>query len=62
MNWGMGIVLAVVAFFCLLAIYFFMKGYRNGMAVRTFKLLGHVPYVKRWAHRFLEEKKNRWRR
>lgn len=57
MNWGMGIVLAVVAFFCLLAIYFFMKGYRNGMAVRTFKLLGHVPYVKRWAHRFLTEKK-----
>ena len=27
------------------------------MAVRTFKLLGHVPYVKRWAHRFLTEKK-----
>ena len=57
MNWGLGIMLAVVAFVCLLAIYFFMKGYRNGMAVRTFKLLCHVPYVKRWASRFLTEKK-----
>ena len=57
MNWGLGIMLAVVAFVCLLAIYFFMKGYRNGMAVRTFKLLCHVPYVKRWASRFLTEKR-----
>lgn len=60
MNWGLGIMLAVVVFVCLLAIYFFMKGYRNGMAVRTFKLLCHVPYVKRWASRFLTEKKNHW--
>ena len=49
--------LSVVAFFCLLAIYFFMKGYRNGMAVRTFKLLCRLPYVKRWASRFLTEKR-----
>ena len=56
-NWGMGIMLSVVAFFCLLAIYFFMKGYRNGMAVRTFKLLCRLPYVKRWASRFLTEKR-----
>ena len=53
----MGIMLSVVAFFCLLAIYFFMKGYRNGMAVRTFKLLCRLPYVKRWASRFLTEKR-----
>ena len=35
LNAGMAIVLAVVGFCCLVAIYFFMKGYRNGMAVRT---------------------------
>ena len=34
-----------------------MKGYRNGMAVRTFKLLCRLPYVKRWASRFLTEKR-----
>ena len=44
LNAGMAIVLAVVGFCCLVAIYFFMKGYRNGMAVRTLKLLGHLPF------------------
>lgn len=57
MNWGMGIVLSVVVAACLLAVYFFMKGYRNGMAVRTLNLLGHVPFVKKWAQRFAVEKK-----
>ena len=57
MNWGMGIVLSVVVAACLLAVYFFMKGYRNGMAVRTLNLLGHLPFVKKWAQRFAVEKK-----
>ena len=57
MNWGMGIVLSVVVAACLLAIYFFVKGYRNGMAVRSLRILGHVPLVKKWAQRFAVEKK-----
>lgn len=57
MNWGMGIVLSVVLAACLLAIYFFVKGYRNGMAVRSLRILGHVPFVKKWAQRFAVEKK-----
>lgn len=51
------IVFALVGFFCSLAIYFFMKGYKNGMAVRTLRLLGHVPFIKKWARRFAEEKR-----
>ncbi len=54
----MGIVLAVVGCFCLLAIYFFMKGYQHGMAVRTLQLLRHIPYVKKWAGRFSENKRD----
>lgn len=57
LNAGMAIVLAVVVFCCLVAIYFFMKGYRNGMAVRTLKLLGHLPFVRKWVRRFLTEKR-----
>lgn len=57
LNWGMGIVLSVVVAACLLAIYFFVKGYRNGMAVRSLRILGHVPFVKKWAQRFAVEKK-----
>lgn len=58
LNLGMGIVLAVVGVCCLLAIYFFMKGYKNGMAVRTIRLLCHVPFAKKWANRFLVERKD----
>ena len=50
------IVFGLVGFFCSLAIYFFMKGYKNGMAVRTLRLLGYVPFAKKWARRFAEEK------
>lgn len=58
LNLGMGIVLAVVGVCCLLAIYFFMKGYKNGMAVRTIRLLCHVPFARKWANRFLVERKD----
>ncbi len=56
-DFWMGIMLTVIGCFCLLAIYFFMKGYKNGMAVRAIGLLCHIPYVKRWAKRFLENKR-----
>lgn len=56
-NFAMGIMLGVVGFFCLTAVYFFMKGYKNGMAVKTLRLLTHIPYVKKWAVKFLSEKK-----
>lgn len=52
----LGIVFGVVGVVLLLAIYFFMKGYKNGMAVRTLRLLTHVPFIKKWAKRFSEEK------
>ena len=52
----LAVIFGLVGFFCSLAIYFFMKGYKNGMAVRTLRLLGHVPFAKKWARRFAEEK------
>ncbi len=56
-NTFMASVLTAVGFCCMVAIYFFMKGYKNGMAVRTLRLLGHVPFVKGWARRFSENKR-----
>jgi uncharacterized membrane protein YbhN (UPF0104 family) len=54
LDWGLGILLGVIAAVCLLVIYFFMKGYRNGLVVKAFRLLFHIPYVKRWSARFYE--------
>ena len=56
-TWEMGVMLTIIGASCLLAIYFFMKGYKNGMALRTLKLLCHVPFVKGWARRFVERQR-----
>lgn len=54
-GWGVGLLLGVIASVSLLVIYFFMKGYRHGLVVKTFSLLSRIPYVNRWASRFYEK-------
>lgn len=56
-DWTMGILMGVIGGLCVLAIYFFMKGYKNGMAVKALKLCGKIPFIKKWAVRFFENKK-----
>lgn len=53
----MGIMLAAVTAFCLLAIWFFLKGYKKGIATRCMNLLSHFPMIKRWAQGFFENHK-----
>ncbi len=55
-DFAMAILLAAITAFCVAAIYFFLKGYRNGMAVKTLRLLCHWPFVGAWARRFSNEK------
>lgn len=50
----MGIMLSVVGAFCALCIWFFLSGYRRGLAVRGMKLLGVIPGVRKWAHKFID--------
>ena len=56
-NVPMGLLLAAVATFCLTAIWFFLKGYKKGIAVSGMRLLSHIPFVKKWAARFFENHK-----
>ncbi|MBQ9637664.1 MAG: flippase-like domain-containing protein [Prevotella sp.] len=53
-NVFMATLLTVTGAFCVLGLWFFMIGYRKGLAVRVMKLLRHIPFVKRWACRFVE--------
>lgn len=55
---SMGIMLGVIAAFCMLAIYFFVRGYKTGMAQKGIRLLTHIPFVKNWARRFEQEKQD----
>ena len=56
-NVAMGILLAVTTCFCLTGIWFFMTGYKKGLAVRVMNLLSHLPFVKGWAMRFVEKRR-----
>ena len=56
LNTAVAVILALTGAFCSLAIYFFFKGYRNGMAVRTLTVLQHIPFIRKWARRFASEK------
>lgn len=48
------VLMSVMAVVCLSAIWFFLKGYKKGLAVATMNLLRHLPLVKRWAEPFVE--------
>jgi len=50
-----GIMLVSVFIFCALGIWFFIIGYRKGLAVRMMNLLSHVPGIKRRVSAFIEK-------
>ncbi len=50
----MWVLLPVIAGFCLLAIWFFFKGYKYGFTVWLMRILSRFPLVKRWAQPFVE--------
>lgn len=56
-SFGMLVLLSAAAAFCALGIYFFVKGYRNGLAMKTLRILGRLPFVGRRLRRFSHEKR-----
>ena len=52
---AIAVVLALTTAFCLLGIWFFMRGYRKGLAMRLARWLSHLPLVGKWAKRMIEE-------
>lgn len=54
LHFWVGVMLAAATAFCLLGIWFFIVGYRKGLANRCMNLLRHLPFVKRWAQPFVE--------
>lgn len=39
---------AIFALVCVVVVYFFYKGYRNGMVVKAFSIFSRVPIARRW--------------
>ena len=57
LNVFIGSLLAAAGTFCSLGVWFFLKGYRDGMAVRLMRFVRHIPGLKRWARGFIEKHK-----
>ena len=60
-NTTTGIILAFTTVFCVLGLWFFMMGYKKGLAVRLVRWLGHLPWLGRWARRMAEEQGDKLR-
>lgn len=50
----MAFLLLSVATSCLLAIWFFLKGYKKGIAMRCMNVLKRFPMIRKWAGPFIE--------
>lgn len=50
-NPAIGITLAIIVVFCLLAFYLFSKGYRNGLVKYVLGVISHIPGLRKWTLR-----------
>lgn len=59
MTYFMALTLTVISLACLAAIWFFIKGYKKGIAVTGMNILSHFPVLKRWAQPFFERNREK---
>lgn len=52
---AMAIILGLILVFCTFFAILFIKGYKNGMAVAFMKIVGKIPFLKKYAIRFTEK-------
>ena len=53
LNAFLATILGLATVFCVLGLWFFIVGYRKGLAVRAMNLLRHLPLIQRWAAPFV---------
>ena len=53
------IILPLITVICVIAIWFFIKGYKKGIARTGMNILRHIPLLKRWAGPFFERNREK---
>lgn len=56
MSAGMAVFMVLCTVFCALGIYFFLKGYKDGLAMKALRGLAHIPGLGKRLHRFIDAK------
>ena len=56
LTWG---ILPIITAVCLLAIWFFIRGYKKGIAMTGMNILSHILLLKRWAQPFIERNREK---
>ena len=54
MTWPVATLLLLITLFCLAGVYFFLVGYRDGLAMRALRFFGHLPFIGRRIRRLME--------
>lgn len=62
MTPAMTVLMLLCSLFCAAGIYFFMKGYRNGLAMKGLRWFSKLPFLRRPLLRFMDEKEDAIRR
>lgn len=57
-NLFMSSLLTLIGVCCLAAIWFFLTGYKKGLAVRAMNIVRHIPFLKKWAEPFVAKHRN----
>lgn len=52
-------ILPTMTVICITVIWFFIRGYKRGIAVTGMNILSHFPMIKRWAQPFVERNKEK---
>ena len=53
------ILMPIIAIVSLVVIWFFIRGYKKGIAVTGMNIVSHIPYLQRWAQPFVERNKEK---
>lgn len=54
-GFGLAVLLVLITAFCILGLWFFMNGYKKGLAVRLARWLSHLPWLGKWVKRMVCE-------
>lgn len=55
-SWAIAVGCAAMCLLFCWVLYLIFVGYRKGLIVKTFRILGKIPLIKKWAKKFSEEK------